>query len=42
MILTVQHTFIKDHGDCIDLVVLGAGWDLDRARIIRGECSTAI
>ncbi len=23
-------------GDCIDLVVLGAGWDMDRARELRG------
>lgn len=30
----------KDHipnlGDCIDLVLLGAGWDVDRARELRG------
>jgi len=35
--LTRQKDYIPNLGDCIDLVVLGAGWDIDRARELRGE-----
>lgn len=32
-----QKDYIPNLGDCIDLVVLGAGWDIDRARELRGQ-----
>jgi hypothetical protein len=35
-----QKDYIPDLGDCIDLVVLGAGWDIDRARELRGARRT--
>lgn len=33
----LQKDYIPNLGDCIDLVLLGAGWDIDRARELRGE-----
>jgi DNA ligase-4 len=35
--LRSQKDYIPNLGDCIDLVMLGAGWDMDRARGLRGE-----
>ena len=32
----IQKDYIPNLGDCIDLVILGAGWDVDRARELRG------
>lgn len=34
--LTRQKDYIPNLGDCVDLVVLGAGWDIERARELRG------
>ena len=34
--LTLQKDYIPGLGDCIDLVVVGAGWDVDRARELHG------
>lgn len=34
--------YIKGLGDCIDLVIVAAGWDRDRARELRGKQSTEI
>ncbi len=32
-----QKDYIPNLGDCIDLVILGLGWDIDRARDLRGK-----
>lgn len=32
-----QKDYIPHLGDCIDLVILGAGWDIDRARELLGS-----
>lgn len=28
--------YITGYGDCVDMVVMGAGWDKDRARELKG------
>jgi DNA ligase-4 len=35
----LQKDYIPNLGDCIDLVLLGAGWDADRARDLRVDTS---
>lgn len=35
----MQKDYIPNLGDCIDLVLLGAGWDPDRARDLRVDTS---
>lgn len=36
----VKRDYIKGYGDCVDLVVVGAGWERGRARELRGEFSS--
>jgi DNA ligase-4 len=33
----LKKDYIKGFGDCVDLVIVAAGWDRDRARELRGE-----
>ncbi|WVQ79314.1 hypothetical protein IAT38_001411 [Cryptococcus sp. DSM 104549] len=35
----LKKDYIPDLGDCVDLVLLGAGWDIDRARELRVDTS---
>ncbi|ORY34864.1 hypothetical protein BCR39DRAFT_515200 [Naematelia encephala] len=35
----LKKDYIPNLGDCIDLVILGAGWDIDRARDLRVDTS---
>ncbi|KAK4687112.1 hypothetical protein P7C73_g2995, partial [Tremellales sp. Uapishka_1] len=35
----LKKDYIPNLGDCIDLVILGAGWDIDRARELRVDTS---
>jgi DNA ligase-4 len=35
----LKRDFIPNLGDCVDLVILGAGWDMDRARELRVDTS---
>lgn len=37
----LKKDYIPNLGDCIDLGVLGAGWDIDRARELRGKSGSA-
>jgi DNA ligase-4 len=39
VLIIEQEDYIPNLGDCVDLVVLGAGWDLDRARELRVDTS---
>lgn len=32
-----QRDYIPNLGDCVDLVCVAAGWDIDRARDLRGQ-----
>ncbi|KAF7796819.1 hypothetical protein EIP86_008003 [Pleurotus ostreatoroseus] len=36
----LKKDYIPGHGDCVDLVLVGAGWDKDRARELRVAPST--
>jgi DNA ligase-4 len=33
----LKQDYIQGFGDCVDLIVVSAGWDRDRARELRGE-----
>ena len=33
----VKKDYIKGHGDCIDVAIVGASWDKERGRELRGE-----
>lgn len=33
----LKKDYIKSFGDCVDLTIVAAGWDRDRARELRGE-----
>ena len=35
----LKRDYVPDLGDCVDLVALGAGWDMDRARELRVDTS---
>lgn len=35
----MKKDYIPDLGDCVDLVLLGAGWDIGRARELRVDTS---
>ena len=35
----LKRDYVPNLGDCIDLVIIGAGWDMDRARELRVDTS---
>ena len=39
--LKLKADYIPGYGDCVDMALLGAGWDKDRARELRGACVRA-
>jgi len=37
-----KRDFLPGMGDCVDLPVIGMGWDKDRARDLRGESQLVV